>query len=164
MLSIGRYLFYQVTVVCSPISANNDIMYAFLYLSDFLRRFSTHRTCSMYLLLTNFAIIDLGRVCGRVVIIWSRWFTNTINSVKTNFLIADLKFVFDYVVNISQQFSHCFSGIFMNLKFSFFVYFCKAIGFFKCLLATVAVSRFGHFWLELCWINYKLVCLSSISW
>ena len=47
---------------------NNDIMYAFLYLSVFLRRFSTHRTCSMYLLLTNFAIIDLGSVCGRVVI------------------------------------------------------------------------------------------------
>ena len=53
MLSIGRYLFYQVTVVCTPISANNDIMYAFLYLSVFLRRFSTHRTCPMYLLLTQ---------------------------------------------------------------------------------------------------------------
>ena len=54
--------------ICTPISAYNDIMYAFLYLSDFLRRFSTRRTWSMYLPLTNFAIIDLGRVCGRVVI------------------------------------------------------------------------------------------------
>lgn len=85
ILSSERYLFYQVTVVCTLISANNGIMYAFLYLSDFLRRFSTRRACSMYLLLTNFAIIGLGRVCGRVVIIWAAGLPTRWTAWKRNY-------------------------------------------------------------------------------